>query len=45
MVHLPKLDFTPPEDGDYLIRVMGRANQRVADTSLVRYRFTLEPLE
>ena len=41
----PQIDFTPPEDGDYLIRVVGRANQRVADTNLVRYRFVLEPLE
>ena len=41
----PEVDFTPPEDGDYLIRVVGRAGQGTPELNLVRYRFTLEPLE
>ena len=42
----PEVDFTPPEDGDYLIRVVGRAGlSGVPELNLVRYSFVLEPLE
>ena len=34
--------FTPPEDGDYLVRVVGAGE---TGTSLVRYRFLFERLE
>ena len=38
----PEIDFTPPEDGDYFIRVVGTGTQ---GRSLVRYSFGLERLE
>ena len=38
----PEIDFTPQEDGDYLIRVVGAGSQ---GRSLVRYSFGLERLE
>ncbi len=38
----PEIDFTPPEDGDYLVRVVGAGSQ---GRSLVRYSFVLERLE
>ena len=38
----PEIDFTPQEDGDYLIRVVGAGSQ---GTSLARYSFELEKLE
>ena len=38
----PEVDFTPQEDGDYLIRVLGTGT---VGTSLVRYSFALERLE
>ena len=42
----PEVDFTPPEDGNYLIRVMGDAGlSGVPELNLVRYSFVLEPLE
>ena len=42
----PQVDFTPPEDGDYLIRVVGRAGLGgVPELNLVRYSFVLERLE
>ena len=42
----PEVDFTPPEDGDYLIRVVGDAGlSGVPELNLVRYGFVLEPLE
>ena len=42
----PEIDFTPPETGDYLIRVAGDAGfSGVPELNLVRYSFTLEPLE
>ena len=42
----PQIDFTPPEDGDYLMRVVGDAGlSGVPELNLVRYRLTLEPLE
>ena len=42
----PEIDFTPPEDGDYLVRVVG--SERGASStgsSLVRYSFVFERLE
>lgn len=38
----PEIDFTPPEDGDYLVRVVGAGRE---GTSLVRYSFELGRLE
>ncbi len=38
----PEIDFTPQEDGDYLIRVVGAGSQ---GRSLVRYSFGLDRLE
>ena len=38
----PEIDFTPQEDGDYLIRVVGTGRE---GASLVRYSFLLERLE
>ena len=38
----PEVDFTPPEDGEYLVRVVGMGN---VATSLVQYSFTFDRLE
>ena len=38
----PEIDFTPQEDGDYLVRVVGTGRE---GTSLVRYSFAFERLE
>ncbi len=39
---LPELTFTPQEDGEYLIRIVGTSTPGI---SLVRYSFALERLE
>ena len=38
----PEVDFTPPEDGAYLVRVVGAGD---VETSLVRYSFGFDRLE
>ena len=38
----PEIDFTPQEDGDYLVRMVGTGRE---GTSLVRYSFLLERLK
>ena len=42
----PEIDFTPPEDGDYLVRVLGsELGASSSGASLVRYSFVFERLE